>query len=437
MNLDTLTACAICGYALIEIHTDGQVSYQHPVSESIRRHDPVPVDASGVADLFHRCHICSGPHPVWNYRTAELEALGLGGVRDIVQTYNTQWHVCYPCAQLIEADDSDTLTDRSAARMGWHPADPRAAILRLLHRGIVVTREPQRTLLTTTDWPPATITPETMPKIRDRLTGLVRGPANLPDPINDRDGREVLAATLDRAPLYWINQEFTDLITEVTGDQPPTAVTDRITPSVSGLIAWQRPIGHDGRIAAVSWRPAADGWDILCYRSIGAALTDDLMPTLRHEIGWLVPIHTEAISQGALLDGHHALGPLVTTWLLIAQQLAETTPAKLPKAVRRAYQRSQRPAPDVRLVQIKPTTRPPGVERAEPAGSDRSRAKPSHRFWVTGHERNQAYGPGRSLRRKITIEPFLKGPDDQPIKLSTTVRMLGKRKPISDAEPEQ
>jgi hypothetical protein len=150
------------------------------------------------------------------------------------------------------------------------------------------------------------------------------------------------------------------------------------------------------------------------------------MPTLRHEIGWLVPIHVEHVGRRAALDGSHPLSPLVTTWLLINQQMAEAVPTKLPKGIAKAYQRSNRPAPDVRIVRIKPRSTSPTPERTEP-GSAGTRATPDHRFWVSGHERQQAYGPGRGLRRPIDIQPFLKGDESLPIKLSTTVRVLGSR----------
>ncbi|MGN9811439.1 hypothetical protein ACTMSW_19040 [Micromonospora sp. BQ11] len=426
MNLATLMACATCGYSLTHHHDGDQVVYRHPVSED-GRHQPVPVAADLIGDVYDRCHICSGPRPVWNYHTAELEAQGIGGRREIIQTYNTRWHVCARCAQYFEADDPAGLTAASAAHMGWHPTSPRYAILSMVHRAIVLTRE-GRTLLTTTDWPPATLTPDMLPKIRDRLTGLLRGPAGLPDPLNALETRRVLAEHLDRAPLYWINHEFTDLINEVTRDQPPAPVTDRITPSPSGLVVWAHPTGTRGRIAAVSWTPHPGGWHLLGYRSIGAGLDADLMPTLRRDIGWLIPVHTDHIPRTTSISGSHPLGPLITTWLLMNQQMTDTTPATLPKATRNTYHRSQRPAPDVRLVRIKPPSTTPAGDPPTPTGG-RTRSTPDHRYWVSGHERNQAYGPGRSLRKKIEVEPFLKGPDDKPIKLSTTVRVLGRRNP--------
>jgi hypothetical protein len=41
-----------------------------------------------------------------------------------------------------------------------------------------------------------------------------------------------------------------------------------------------------------------------------------------------------------------------------------------------------------------------------------ARWKVKKRFIVQGHWRNQAYGPGRSLRKRIRIEPFWKGPEE-------------------------
>jgi hypothetical protein len=308
--------------------------------------------------------------------------------------------------------------------VGWRPGSDEYAQLSLLHQGIVIGRE-GRTLLTSTQWPPARITADMLPKIRDRLTGLLRAPADLPAPINDPEQRRSLADQLDPATMYWINQVFTDLVSAVSSDQPTARATDDIAPTPAGLIAWPGPVGATRQLAAVSWTPHANGWYLIGYRSNGRAVDEDLMPALRHEIGWLVPIHAEYIARRTALDGGHPLGPLITTWLLISQQVAEAVGAKLPKGIVKAYQRSNRPAPDVRIVRIKPRTTPT-PERSE-SGSIRSRSRPDHRFWVSGHERQQAYGPGRALRRPIDIQPFLKGDESLPIKLSTTVRVLGGR----------
>ncbi|MFI5489218.1 hypothetical protein [Micromonospora echinaurantiaca] len=423
MNLATLTACATCRQVLTEHSDEGRTVYRHPVTED--RHEVVPIDAGELQEVFHGCHTCTVGLPIWNYRTGLIQIGDLAA--GVVATYTDRWHVCYRCAQFIEADDSEALTAHCAAAMLLPPRSDEYAILRTLHRGIILGRE-GRTLLTTTDWPPARITADMLPKIRDRLTRLLRGPANLPTPINNPDQRRALANHLDLVPMYWINREFTDLVNEVSGDQPPATATDDIAPTPAGLLAWPEPVGSPRHLAAVSWTPHADGWHVIGYRSVGSALDDDLMPALRHEIGWLVPIHAEYIARGATLDGRHPLGPLITTWLLINQQMAEVVPAKLPKGTTKAYQHRRLPAPEVRIVRIKPRSTPP-PERTQSA-SARTRAKPDYRFWVSGHKRQQPYGPGRSLRRTIDIQPFLKGDEDLPIKMSTTVRVLGT--PVTD-----
>ncbi|MCM4078285.1 hypothetical protein [Paractinoplanes hotanensis] len=432
MNLTTLMACATCRRVLTEHRYGGQVEYRHPVVEAA--HEVVPVDAGQVRRPFNRCHTCTDELPVWNYRTGLIQFLALDA--GALRTYNDQWHVCYRCAQHIEADDIHALTARCAAIVGWHAGSDEYTQLDLLYRGIILGRE-GRTLLTTTKWPAARITAEMLPKIRDRFSGLLRSTADLPGPINDPGQRQDLASQLDLAPMYWINDEFTELVNTISSDQPTARITDELVPSSAGLIAWPGPVGSTGHLAAVSWTSHADGWQVIGYRTIGSALDDDLMPALRHEIGWLLPTHAEHLPRRAPLDGSHPLGPLATTWLLINQQMAEAVSAKLSKGTTRAYQRSRRPAPEVRIVQIKPRSATSGPRRTDVA-SGRTRAKPDHRYWVSGHERQQAYGPGWSLHRTVDIQPFLKGDEDLPIKLSTTVRVLGVRASdhVADQEKE-
>jgi hypothetical protein len=416
-------ACAVCAYALNTVDDDGHITYQHPVTPD-SGHDPVPVPADQLDDVYRRCHFCSLTEPVWMYRTALIEAQSMGGSSDTTQQYSTQWHACYPCAQLIEHDDSDALTRRSIAVMGWGPGSLQAQVLGAIHRAIVISREPGRNLLTTSRWSPAPLRAATLPKIRDRLGGLFRGPVGLPRPLHDPVLRGLLADGLDQAHLYWVDPEFTMLVSQVYAELPDTAVTERIVPTASGLLVWPTPADNRHLIAAASWTSHQDGWEVICYRSVGADLPDGLMETVRHEIGWLIPVHARHVSHATVVNGSDPLAALVTSWLLIAQRLAEAQPTPVAPPIRKAYARAHRPAPEVRLVRITPTR----SSSPSPGTSDRTstgRATPDHRFWVSAHQRNQAHGPGRSLRKLIDIDPFLKGPEDKPIKASTTVRILG------------
>jgi hypothetical protein len=417
-------ACAVCTYALNAVDDDGRITYQHPVTPD-EGHEPVPVPADQLSEVFRRCHFCSVAEPVWMYRTPLIEAESVGETRTVTQAYSTQWNACYPCAQLIDADDSDALTRQSIAVMGWHPANPKARLLSFIHRTIVITREPGRSLLTTSRWSPAQLKAATLPKVRDRLSSLLRGPTGLPQPLHSAELRGLLADGLDQGRMSWIDPQFTALVAEVRADLPNTAITDRIVPTGSGLIAWPTPVDQHHQIAAASWIPSQGGWQMVCYRSVGTDFPDHMMEAVRHEIGWLIPIHVAHIAPDAIVNGDDPLATLVASWLIIAQQLTQDEPVPIDPPIRKAYARARRQPPEVRLIRIKPGRSDPQPAKAAGDRTPSGRAKPDHRYWVSAHERNQAYGPGRSLRQKIDIDPFLKGPQDKPIKASTTVRILG------------
>lgn len=404
--IDRDMACGVCTYALNAIDDDGTVTFEHPIVPT-KDHDPAPVPAHQLADVYRRCHMCSTDEPMWTYRTPQIEAMSGGGTHQITQTYSTQWNICWRCAELIEQHDHVALSRRSIAAIGWRPAGLSAQILADIHRAIVLTREPGRTLLTTGAWSPAQLKAPTLPKIRDRLAGLLCGPVRLPAPLNNAERRTLLAYGLDQARLYWIDPQFTTLVAEVLTDLPRTAVTDRIVPRGSGLLAWSAPVDQRHRIAAASWTPHLDGWQMACYRSLGLNLPTTDIETVRHEIGWLIPIHVAHVPRETTVDGSDPLAALVSAWLIIAQRLTQDDPGSVDRPIRKAYARARRPPPEVRLVRIKPAASPP---RPTAAVSDRTtsgRAKPDHRYWVSGHPRNQAHGPGRTLRKKIDIDPYL------------------------------
>lgn len=424
--IDRDMACAVCAYALNAVDDDGQVTFEHPVAPTSGDHEPVPVPAHQLDDVYRTCHLCSAAPPVWMYRTPQIEAQSVGGTRQVAETYSTQWHVCGTCAEFIEQDDHATLNLRSIQVMGWRPADPRAQILAVLHRAIVLTREPGRAVLTTGARTPAQLKAAVLPKIRDRLAGLLRGPLGLPTPLDHTDPRrQLIADGLDKARLYWIDPQFTALVAEVLADLPNTAITDRIVPAGGGLLAWSAPVDRRHRIAAASWAPHPDGWQLLCYRSLGLDLPPAAIEPVRHEIGWLVPVHAVTVRRETVVNGDDPLAGLVASWLIIAQQLTQEEPVVVDAPIRKAYARTRRQPPDVRLVRITPAGPQPGPTGEASERTPSGRAKPDHRYWVSGHPRNQAYGPDRALRRKIDIDPYLKGPQDAPIKASTTVRILG------------
>lgn len=66
--------------------------------------------------------------------------------------------------------------------------------------------------------------------------------------------------------------------------------------------------------------------------------------------------------------------------------------------------------PRVRVAPLHPVRRP--RREPDPNRVKRTRKPPQHHVYVGEHKRMQAYGPGRSLRKEITIEAYDYGPDD-------------------------
>ena len=102
---------------------------------------------------------------------------------------------------------------------------------------------------------------------------------------------------------------------------------------------------------------------------------------------------------------------LVAAWHLMQQPtLAERYPAERDNKLARAYARAGRDDPDVTIVDLR--------RRYHPGDDQQTEEQPgrySHRWVVTGHWRQQPYGPGRELRQRIWIADHVKGPDGAPL----------------------
>jgi len=74
---------------------------------------------------------------------------------------------------------------------------------------------------------------------------------------------------------------------------------------------------------------------------------------------------------------------------------------------------------DVTIVNLRYAMAENGEEPLGDAATESERRAHSHRWIVSGHFRNQAYGPEHSLRKVIWVPAHVKGPEDAP--LSKTV----------------
>ncbi|MFI5893803.1 hypothetical protein ACIA5D_27250 [Actinoplanes sp. NPDC051513] len=408
-------ACANC---LTPLNTLGD-SYIHPVGfRPGHGHQPVPVPVTSLDTVRRTCDFCGDPHPVWTITGDTLTAVITSTDGGLVQNYGDRWATCALCYQDITQHRLDRISQRALRLLPTLEPGVQARVTQL-HRSFLTGLQPGRALITTTAWPHTTITARDLPRIRDRLLRLLRGTITLPAHLSI--DRPELADRLEQSRLYWVDPTFTNLATAATPRLPNTALHPSLIPGDVGILAWAEPIGHT---AAITWSTHDTAIHLVRYRTIGSGLDQHVQQHIREDIGWLAPISTHILPLDAEINPRDHAGIAVTlaTWLLMGQQVAESPAADLDKPTRKRYTRSYRPLPDVRLVRLRTADQaPPG---GQPHRQPADRATPAERVWVTGHWRAQPYGPGRTLRRPVYIHPHLRGPDDAPIKLSTTVRVL-------------
>jgi hypothetical protein len=420
-------ACRVCARPLNR-HLDlatGKVTYLHPIGVhgSQPPHDPVPVPADQI-DPDHVCDFCSDRKIIYVFQVQDVETILTGANGQLVQHYGSGWSACIDCAHLLETQDLNGLHAR-VMRRGLSRAPQAADAVRQFLQTVIDGRRPGRAIATTGRWEPIPPAAPILPKVRDRLTRLLRGPDHLPPNLNHRALRTLLADSLEAAHLYWIDDEFTDMAEHAARSLPATTINTADLPAPHGLITWAQPIG-DRRDVAATWTTSPDGVHIVGYRSVGAGIEGVSLQRLREQVGWLTPRYYGKVAADATIDATDATATLAATWLLIAQKLAETTPSEVDRTIRKAYQRSGRPAPQVRLVRIRGTRRTSATSSTPPQQpADKPSVERAYRWWVRGHWRNQPYGPGRTQRRLIYIDPQLRGPEGKPINASTTVRILG------------
>jgi hypothetical protein len=433
------TACAVCS-RILNHHLDrttGSVTFTHPAHPpaTSARHDPVPVPAATI-DAIYRCDFCSSRQIVYRLRTRAFGTQIVTPTTSLIQHHGENWMTCWDCAPLVDADNVDGLLKRAMAAGGWRTDDPAAAGMRMMIQTTLDGREPGRTIVAVGQWPPTAPKPGTLPRVRDRLLQLIlSGDPTDPSPA-EAGVREHVGEGLTAARLYWVDPHFTDLANHAATDLPDLTLPTQAAPAPHGFLAWAQPVGSNGLVAA-SWTVTSTAVVIVCYRSIGDSDMDPAsLQRLREQVGWLVPRSITMIRPEDLIGADSPAALVVTTWLLIAQKLAETTPTEVDRTIRKAYQRSGRTAPEVRLVRIRGTATPSGPRTVtKTATGDPQAPDRQYRWWVRGHWRNQAYGPGWTLRRPVFIDPQIRGPEGKPLKADTTVRILAEGGKAARTDP--
>ncbi|KAA8825101.1 hypothetical protein [Bifidobacterium myosotis] len=201
-------------------------------------------------------------------------------------------------------------------------------------------------------------------------------------------------------------------------------------------VRW-REGGHmrHGRFGAMFIRRVADGQDAVVLETAlfaapedggGAQCASPIVP---------VPSHAEWLSRDGWRPLRTGTDAVPRILLILASAAIEAADGGPPGPRRSAFGGAPRTAGErietagvtVRVVSVARPDRD-GAEPAAPAGKGTAahaaggaRREWSHRWSVRGHWTNQAYGPGRTLRRRIWIDEYVKGPKNKPLKARAVV----------------
>ena len=150
--------------------------------------------------------------------------------------YGADWAACFPCADLMQAADVAGLR-RRLRRTGPPLDDLAVAAASEIHEVVLGSLLPGRDLVAVGRWPAAPPPAATMPKVRDRLTTLIRGPHTLPLGLDDPHVRATTADSIATARLYWIDTELSELADHAARSLPATTIDPTVAPAPHGLLA--------------------------------------------------------------------------------------------------------------------------------------------------------------------------------------------------------
>lgn len=479
MPAPMLWACRRCKLMCHQVNGPmGEKIWVHGRAWETHDHEPDPVNMPANRAILS-CDYCGDFGARWMHEGQNVVMLFPDADRNY--PYGPRWAACDPCDALAKRGDVDGLVERhfnaDATEATYKGMNMESA--RETQRKVLVKYLPsihRRSLVPPPPPPPADLSASRVPRVRDKLVTLWQSemyrkilsePQSEDDPIllpgadyGDDDAvqfsiclapKDVIERFCERmstglvvGDLYWVSSEFTMLAVNAGKKLPDLTIIAEEMPSTSGLIVYAQPIIEQevlnaGMMEAVaaSWVRIPQGIWLTIYTRPEKALSVGADAAWIHQnFGYLLPFAPGAgLSFGThLLDGVNscpaggAWATLLSTWFLMAQPgVAAITEQQPERKERQRASRAGRTAPMVRIVDLR-------RQKARAATGDSEPGTTFHysvRFLVGGDTggfwRDQAHGPKRGLRKRIWIEPFMKGPDGAPLKVvdkPATVKVL-------------
>lgn len=285
------------------------------------------------------------------------------------------------------------------------------------------------------------IRPLDVPKLRRQMVGHLDNPEA---PVRAATG-EAAQAPLDRlahhlraAELYWVAPDMAALAVHSGGQLAAARWTVADRPSGCGLLWWGDGVhqidfgtGVDAPIDAVSWGPGRKGTEVWTFvhrarvegavRTTGGELVTEGVPPLVPMSPIILPVTDEPLSLVGLTDRMVqadvkvpvALAmTLAAAWLLMEQPaLVDRTRERPGGTEGRSSARAGLGPSEVTRVDLRRMY----VPQDQDPDAAREGRRYRHRWVVSGHWRDQPYGPERALRRRKWIPAYVKGPDGAPL----------------------
>ncbi|MFD7867821.1 hypothetical protein [Streptomyces sp. NPDC059783] len=262
--------------------------------------------------------------------------------------------------------------------------------------------------------------------------------ATSPNPFTldtDQDVVGLLSRHMAAADLYWASEDMTALAMHAGQSLAEARWTTADRPSPCGLMVFDSGLGMvqvhprlHAPVTALAWGPGPGEtlivWHLMAGDQFlgGAPVPNpEALPPLLCVREARLPVTSEPVPFDALpahedmVPPRSILAALAAAWRLMEQpQLIDRTEHAPHRSDARALRRAGMPDQGVSVVTLRRQYVP--QDRDPDAGSDRRTYR--NRWIVSGHWRNQAYGPERSLRRQTWVPAYMKGPDGAPL-LST------------------
>lgn len=233
---------------------------------------------------------------------------------------------------------------------------------------------------------------------------------------------------LRSAVLWWVGDDAVELLEEARKTIPPCTLTEELIPAPSGFVCFEHPLSGIDALNGVKmdidylvWKKAQVGDVAAGDRrpnaiSIIAGKQIDDVVALLGRADWMIgtdfgDVHWES-EQHRIDSIAEDQSTIATLWLLAGQsKLVANEPVHPGRAImRRAKRHRAEHLGSVRYIHLPRAIHGGGIEADETASRHYR-----HRWIVSGHWRQQAYGPQRSLRKPLWIAPHIKGPSGKPL----------------------